>query len=74
MTNGNSGDGAGGKGGGPKALMSTEEKNVGSVPMRIYVKYLQAAGGMCMFAFAYFLFVLATGNNVLATQWVRLVS
>lgn len=53
-----------------KGLMQTEEKNVGSVPARIYIKYLRAAGGLCMFAFSYFLFILATGNNLISIQWV----
>ena len=42
-----------GSSGNAKGLMQIEEKNVGSVPLGIYVKYLRAAGGLCMFAFSY---------------------
>ena len=57
-----------------KGLIQAEEKSVGSVPARIYVKYLRAAGGLCMFAFSYFLFVAATANNLMSIQWVGMWS
>ena len=52
------------------ALVSKEERNVGAVSVEVYKKYLRAGGGLLMFSFIFFLFILCAANDLLNTLWV----
>lgn len=54
------------------SLMTKEERYQGAVGLTTYRKYLTAAGGMCLFAGAYLLFVVTMANTLLSTYWVSL--
>jgi ATP-binding cassette, subfamily C (CFTR/MRP), member 1 len=53
-----------------KNLVSKEERNVGAVSLSVYLNYLKAGGGYCMFVGVYFFFVLSAVNSLATTSWI----
>lgn len=53
-----------------KALVTKEERSIGAVSLSVYIKYIQAGGGFCLFAFVYLMFVLATLNGLASSIWI----
>jgi ATP-binding cassette, subfamily C (CFTR/MRP), member 1 len=51
-------------------LVSKEERNVGAVSLSVYLNYLKAGGGYCMFVSVYVFFVLTAANSLVATSWI----
>ena len=55
-----------------KGLVTQEEREVGSVKMDVYKKYLLAGGGFLRFALVFLFFVLSTTVNLVRDVWVAL--
>ncbi|KAG7361469.1 multidrug ABC transporter permease/ATPase [Nitzschia inconspicua] len=53
-----------------KNLVSKEERNVGAVSLSVYLKYLKAGGGYCMFVCVYFFFILSAANSLTTNSWI----
>jgi len=51
-------------------LVTQEERNVGAVKLSVYIKYLKAGGGLSLFIFVYFIFILSSGNELASLAWV----
>jgi ABC-type multidrug transport system fused ATPase/permease subunit len=52
------------------ALVTKEERAVGAVPLRVYLKYIGAGGGALKFALVYMAFLLTTTNGTAITAWI----
>jgi len=57
-----------------KALVTTEEREVGGVKARVYFKYLQAGGGYWKFALVFFGYILSTGGTFASSIWISVWS
>ena len=55
---------------GDGGLVSQEERNVGAVSYKVYLKYIRAGGGFFLFTVTFFLFILCAGNDLLNTLWI----
>lgn len=47
-----------------KALVTKEERNTGAVSLQVYLEYISAGGGLCVFALVYFGFILSGANGL----------
>ena len=55
-------------------LMTKEEREEGTVKLKVYLEYIKAGGGLLLFACVFFIFILSTCANVLTTVWVAVWS
>ncbi len=51
-------------------LVTEEERNVGAVSFQVYKKYLLSGGGLFVFTFTLFLFILSAANDLLNSLWL----
>ena len=51
-------------------LVSDEERLIGAVSYKVYLKYMRAGGGYLFFFAVMFLFVLCVANDLLNTLWI----
>jgi ABC-type multidrug transport system fused ATPase/permease subunit len=54
------------------SLTTKEEREVGAVKLKVYLKYLKAGGGYLMFLAALVAFLLSSAINFIVTAWVAL--
>lgn len=55
-----------------KKLMTSEERQTGTVKLNVYLKYIKAGGGYLLFSVVFFSYILSTGTNVAASVWVSI--
>ncbi|KAL3918531.1 MAG: hypothetical protein SGILL_004192 [Bacillariaceae sp.] len=53
-----------------KNLVSKEERNVGAVSTGVYLSYIRAGGGYCVFGIVYFFFILSAANSLATNSWI----
>lgn len=53
-----------------KKLMTKEEREEGSVKLRVYLKYIQAGGGYFLFSLVFSWYILSAGVNLASSIWV----
>jgi len=53
-----------------KKLMTKEEREEGSVKLRVYLKYIQAGGGYVLFSLVFSWYILSAGVNLASSIWV----
>lgn len=54
----------------PKALMQAEERNVSSVPWKVYEAYIKASGSILVAPIIIFLLCLSQATNIMTTMWL----
>jgi len=55
-----------------KKLMTTEERQTGSVQIGVYLKYIRAGGGFILFALVLFWYVISAGVNLMSSLWLSI--
>lgn len=55
-----------------KTLMTTEERQTGTVKFNVYLQYVKAGGGYLLFACVLFTYILSTGSTLLTSIWVSI--
>jgi len=55
-----------------KKLMTTEERQTGSVQIGVYLKYIHAGGGYILFALVFSWYLVSAGVNLMSSLWLSI--